>query len=181
MKLTKNKKTFIVAGVLALYLFVKKKSSTVLTKQDYEKLNKDGNVLSPVKGKVRITSGFGSRIHPVTKTTQFHNGSDIVPNGLPASGTPIQSSIDGVVEKVFTDNLNGNGIVIVNGAIKFGYAHLLKPSTLKAGESVKKGQIIGYIGSTGRSTGAHLHLTMRIDNVVVNPVENIKKLKESIA
>ena len=179
--LTKNKKVFIAAGALAVFLLVKKKPKKIVTKKDFEKLNSEGNILSPIKGKLRVTSKFGNRIHPITKAAQFHNGADIVPAQYPILGAPIQASFDGVVEKVFSDNLSGNAIVVTSGAVRMGYAHLQKPSTLKAGQQVKKGQILGYLGNSGRSTAPHLHLTMKIDNVLVDPVQTIKTLKESTA
>ena len=180
--LTKNNKIFLATGLLAIYLFVKKKGGKVLTKESYDKLNRDGKVLSPVKGKVRITSPFGNRVNPINKTSQFHNGADIVPANSAASGTPILASADGIVQAVWNDTQfgGGNSVVIQSGIVRFGYAHLLKPSTLKAGQAIKAGQTIGLMGSTGASTGAHLHFTMRINNILVNPVDAIKTLKESI-
>ena len=86
----------------------------------------------------------------------------------------------GKVSKNWFDNLGGNQIVVDSGFVKFGFAHLQTPSPLPVGTLVQSGQLIGYVGNTGRSTGAHLHLTMRLNDVVVDPVKNLPALAKQI-
>lgn len=109
----------------------------------------------PVKGE--ITSPFGNRVHPIKKTTMFHNGIDI---GVP-SGTPVISPASGKVTNLYWEETGGNQLVIKhNNGYTTGYAHL-SSYLVKVGDKVRKGQKIGHTGATGKVTGPHLHLTMR--------------------
>lgn len=111
--------------------------------------------LKPVTA--RISSGFGYRTDPKTgKKGAFHNGIDLP---VPV-GTPIKAPMDGVVSLVNSGGDGGNQIVIrhTNGYFT-GYAHLSK-QLVKKGDKVKRGDVIGLSGNTGKSTGPHLHLTM---------------------
>jgi murein DD-endopeptidase MepM/ murein hydrolase activator NlpD len=115
----------------------------------------------------RMASGFGYRTDPFTKVRKMHKGMDFSAK----TGSPIYATGDGVVTKA--DNTAsgfGNHIVIRHG---FGYetlyAHLSKYKA-RAGQRVKRGDIIGYVGSTGRSEGPHLHYEVHKDNNVVNPL-----------
>ncbi|MGZ9676638.1 M23 family metallopeptidase [Flavobacterium sp. GNP001] len=114
-----------------------------------------------------MASGFGYRTDPFTKARKMHEGMDFTAK----SGTPIYATGDGVVAKADnTASGYGNHIVIRHG---FGYetlyAHLSKYNT-RAGKRVKRGDIIGYVGSTGRSEAPHLHYEVHKDNKVVNPL-----------
>ncbi len=114
-----------------------------------------------------MASGFGYRTDPFTKARKMHEGMDFTAK----SGTPIYATGDGVVAKADnTASGYGNHIVIRHG---FGYetlyAHLSKYNT-RAGQRVKRGDIIGYVGSTGRSEAPHLHYEVHKDNKVVNPL-----------
>ena len=115
----------------------------------------------------QMASGFGYRTDPFTKARKMHEGMDFTAK----IGTPIFATGDGVVERA--DNTAsgfGNHIVIQHG---FGYetlyAHLSKYKC-RAGQKVKRGDIIGYIGSTGRSEGPHLHYEVHKGGKVVNPL-----------
>jgi murein DD-endopeptidase MepM/ murein hydrolase activator NlpD len=115
----------------------------------------------------RMASGFGYRIDPFTKIRKMHNGMDFAAN----TGAPIYATGDGVIARA--DNTAsgfGNHIVIRHG---FGYeslyAHLSKYNC-KVGQKVKRGDIIGYVGSTGRSEGPHCHYEVHKDGKVVNPL-----------
>ena len=124
--------------------------------------------IKPLKG--RITSKYGTRIHPTLKVPKFHNGIDIAaPNG-----TPIKAPQDGTVIAVWEDNLNGLAIKIKHtNEWTTGYAHLSSQSVNKD-QKVKQGDVIGAVGSTGRSTGNHLHLTLRDDmNKYSDPEKSI--------
>jgi murein DD-endopeptidase MepM/ murein hydrolase activator NlpD len=114
-----------------------------------------------------MVSGFGYRTDPFTKARKMHEGMDFTSK----TGTPIYATGDGVVAKA--DNTvsgYGNHIVIRHG---FGYetlyAHLSRYKC-KAGQRIKRGDIIGYVGSTGRSEGPHLHYEVHKNGKVVNPL-----------
>lgn len=105
----------------------------------------------------RISSKFGYRTDPKTgKAGEFHNGIDLA---VPL-GTQIKSPMAGIVEAVRSGGLGGNEIIITHSnGYKTGYAHLSK-IIIKKGGRVEKGDPIGLSGSTGKSTGPHLHFTL---------------------
>ncbi len=120
---------------------------------------------TPVDG-ARLTSGFGKRRHPVLGYTKMHRGVDF---GAP-SGTPIYAAGDGTVETAGRNGGYGNYIRIRhNGTYKTAYAHLSRIK-VKQGSRVRQGQIIGLVGSTGRSTGPHLHYEVLQNNKQTNPL-----------
>jgi murein DD-endopeptidase MepM/ murein hydrolase activator NlpD len=115
----------------------------------------------------RLASGFGYRTDPFTKARKMHEGMDFTAK----VGTPIYATGDGVVQRA--DNTAsgfGNHIVISHG---FGYetlyAHLSRYNC-RAGQRIKRGDVIGYVGSTGRSEGPHLHYEVHKNGRVVNPL-----------
>ncbi len=118
----------------------------------------------------RISSRFGYRIHPVTKKRDFHSGLD-----LPAKyGTPIHAPADGVVEYAKKKGAYGNFLLIAhNYGFKTAYGHLSRYA-VKYGDYVQKGDVVGYIGSTGRSTGPHLHFEIRYLNKWLDPLVFMK-------
>ncbi|WP_328806633.1 M23 family metallopeptidase [Novosphingobium aerophilum] len=121
--------------------------------------------LVPVEG-VKLTSDFGMRWHPVLGGRRAHKGVDLA---APA-GTPIRASADGVVERA--DWFAGYGLYVAlehGGQIETRYGHMSRLN-VAAGQRVRKGDVIGYVGSTGRSTGPHLHYEVRIAGEAVNPV-----------
>ena len=134
------------------------------------------NWIMPVNGK--ITSDFGWRIDPVYKTKTYHNGWDISAN----IGTPVKAVADGKVYYAGANDPKGYGNYIVlehsvNGKIITSeYGHLSRWIVTK-GQKVNKGQIIGYSGNTGKSTGPHLHITIRngaYKGIGINPSTYIK-------
>jgi len=122
---------------------------------------------TPVDG-AKITSGFGLRNHPILGFTKMHKGVDF---GVP-TGTPIQAAGDGVVEMAGFNGAYGNYVRIRHGSgYSTAYAHMSRIGTgLKAGKHVSQGQIIGFVGSTGRSTGPHLHYEVLQGSGQVNPL-----------
>jgi murein DD-endopeptidase MepM/ murein hydrolase activator NlpD len=123
----------------------------------------------PTRG-ARITSGFGPRRDPYRRSTRMHNGMDFAA----PRGTPIYSTGEGVV--TFSGRQSGYGIVVkIRHAFGFEtvYAHLSK-SRVTVGQRVERGDRIADMGSTGRSTGNHLHYEVRIDGKPVNPSKFIK-------
>lgn len=121
---------------------------------------------TPVDG-ARISSGFGLRLHPILGYSKMHKGVDFA---APA-GTPIYAAGDGVVEYAGTKGTYGNFISIRhNKDFATAYAHCQRiAGHVKRGAKVTQGSIIGYVGSTGRSTGAHLHYEIVQNGKQVNP------------
>jgi murein DD-endopeptidase MepM/ murein hydrolase activator NlpD len=140
----------------------------------------NGEIGLPLKGKIQITSPFGNRFNPVNGAAQFHNGVDLVQFPYNTTdGAKIYASAAGKVIANFYNQFGGNQIIIDSGFARFGYAHLKSPSTLPVNSIVRKGQIIGMVGNTGMSTGAHLHFTLRLNGALVNPVTAIPKIKDA--
>ncbi len=139
-----------------------------------EDLSIDAPNLWPVIGP--ITSSFGQRVDPVLHNGEgeFHTGVDI---SAPV-GTPVRATADGMVKSAEVQNGYGRQVVIDNGHnLETCYAHL-SGFTVMAGQSVVRGQVIGYVGMSGRTTGANLHYEVRIHNTPVNPH---KYLRDTIA
>jgi murein DD-endopeptidase MepM/ murein hydrolase activator NlpD len=112
-----------------------------------------------------LTSSYGSRIHPVLGGRRNHNGVDLAQ----PSGTPVYATADGIVSRADYWGSYGNYIQIEHGGeMETRYAHL-SGYAVAAGEQVRKGQLIGYVGSTGRSTGPHLHYEVRVAGDPVDP------------
>lgn len=116
--------------------------------------------------KMSLSSSYGMRVHPVTGKLARHNGVDI-----PAPyGTPIYATADGIVGRAQRLGGYGNYVEVEHGnAIQTRYGHM-SSYIVVPGQSVKKGEILGYVGSTGRSTGNHLHYEVRIEGAPVNPM-----------
>jgi len=134
-----------------------------------EKLLKAIPAIQPVSNKNlnRIGGSFGYRIDPVYKDFRFHQGLDFTA----PSGTPIYATADGVVQIAgFSTDGYGNKVVINHG---FGYqtlyGHMFRVKA-KVGQSVKRGEVIGYIGNTGKSTGPHCHYEVIKRGIKVDPV-----------
>ena len=107
------------------------------------------------------------RRHPVLGYNKMHKGLDFAA----PTGTPIYAAGDGVIEKAGWVNGYGKYIMIRhNSKLKTAYAHMSKiRGEIKSGSRVKQGQVIGYVGSTGRSTGPHLHYEVLLNGAQVNP------------
>lgn len=124
-----------------------------------------GNWYWPLPGRYKISSLFGGRIDPINGRPDNHTGTDIPAPG----GTPIYAAQNGVVTTVNANRYassygyyciinHGNGYATL-------YAHQNQVPIVKEGQTVQKGQVIGYVGSTGRSTGNHLHFELRVNGV----------------
>ncbi|MDR2142881.1 MAG: M23 family metallopeptidase [Treponema sp.] len=123
----------------------------------------------PVQG--RITSGFGWRIDPFTKTRLYHAGMDLSSR----FGTPVKAAAAGRVSAVGYNAIYGNFVIIThNGVYQTMYGHLSKILASK-GSHVGQGDVVGQVGSTGRSTGAHLHFAVYRNNRAINPLEILNK------
>jgi murein DD-endopeptidase MepM/ murein hydrolase activator NlpD len=132
----------------------------------------DAPTLWPVIG--RLTSSFGEREDPFNGEGAFHAGIDIAT----AYGTPVRSPADGLVLMAGPANGYGRELVVDHGqGITTVYGHL-SGFAVSAGQQVKRGQVIGYVGSAGRSTGPHLHYEVRIRNTPVNPHKYLRETME---
>ena len=135
--------------------------------------DKDGNsakkflMRKPVKG-ARFTSGFGMRRHPILKYRKMHTGTDWGAK----RGTPILAAGNGIIEDARRKGGNGNFVRIrhANGyQTSYSHMHRFAPG-LRPGMKVQMGQVIGYVGSTGLSSGPHLHFEVLVNNRKVNPM-----------
>lgn len=122
---------------------------------------------TPIDG-ARLTSRFGKRRHPILGYTKMHRGADFGAR----SGTPIMAAGNGTVEMAGRNGAYGNYVRIRhNSSYKTAYAHMKGfAKGVRAGKRVKQGQIIGYVGSTGRSTGPHLHYEVIKNGRQINPM-----------
>ncbi len=122
---------------------------------------------TPVEG-ARMTSGFGMRMHPLLGYSKMHQGVDF---GAP-TGTPIYAAGAGVVEDARFNGAYGRFILLRhNGRVQTAYAHMSRfAKGVYPGARVNQGDVIGYVGTTGRSTGPHLHFEVRVDRKQVNPL-----------
>ncbi|MGX7896327.1 M23 family metallopeptidase [Tsuneonella sp. HG222] len=134
-----------------------------------------GSVLAPVQSvsvpsampltAATMTSSFGMRTHPVLGGRRSHKGIDL---GAP-TGTPVYATADGTVAMAEYYSSYGNYIQLQHGGnMETRYAHL-SGYNVAAGQKVRKGDLIGFVGSTGRSTGPHLHYEVRVDGDAVDP------------
>ena len=132
---------------------------------------------SPLKyGK--ISSGFGKRFHPIYKKVKMHHGVDYAA----PIGTQVWAVADGIVNYVGVMGGYGNLIILKHkGGLETRYGHLSRfASGMRRGLSVEQGRLIGYVGSTGISTGPHLHFEMRQDGNIINPLKKVAPPSEPL-
>jgi len=119
----------------------------------------------PVEG--AVTAGFGERIDPLNGEGAFHSGMDIAAT----SGTEVVASADGMVLSAGTESGYGNAILLDHGnGMTTKYGHLSKIYVV-VGQDVKRSQVIGAVGSTGRTTGPHLHYEVQVQGTPINPAK----------
>ena len=112
-----------------------------------------------------VTSGFGSRTHPIYGGERLHAGIDF----RAPTGTPIRAAADGVVVYAGWRGGYGNAVIIDHGGSLATLSGHLSGINVATGQAVATGQVIGAAGSTGGSTGPHLHFEVRVDGVPVDP------------
>jgi murein DD-endopeptidase MepM/ murein hydrolase activator NlpD len=154
----------ILSGVNnSLYYFEDIKSSGHYDKNG--KSIKKALMKTPING-ARLSSPFGMRKHPIDGFNKMHRGTDFAA----PMGTPIMASGDGVVKKAGWCGGGGNCVVIRHNSVyQTIYAHMSKfAKGIRSGARVKQGQTIGFVGSTGKSTGPHLHYEVLINGEKVN-------------
>jgi murein DD-endopeptidase MepM/ murein hydrolase activator NlpD len=150
---------------------VQKDSYTEIDKlvNNKEQLLAHTPAIQPVSNKdlSRIASGFGRRIDPIYKTVKMHAGLDFAA----PQGTPIYATADGVIKvSGNTGNGYGNHVVITHGyGYETLYGHMVRVKA-RVGEAVKRGEVIGWIGSTGKSTGPHCHYEVHKNGQKIDPV-----------
>ena len=118
-----------------------------------------------------LTSVYGTRKDPFTGQPDFHSGLDISAN----RGTPVKATADGVVETAAYQGNYGNAVVVNHGfglATRFGH---LSGFRVRTGQKVKRGEVIGYVGSTGRATSSHLHYEILLNGQAINPLRLLAK------
>ena len=124
--------------------------------------------IQPISNKQldQLHMSYGSRLHPIHKTVKDHNGLDFTAS----QGTPVYATGDGKVGMAYFSATYGNVVYIYHGhGYETRYAHLWK-FTVKPGDTVKRGNIIGYVGSTGTSVSSHLHYEVLFRDRHVNPI-----------
>ena len=124
--------------------------------------------IQPVSNKelTRIASGFGFRIHPIYGIAKMHPGLDFAA----PQGTPIYATGDGTVTTAGVGTGTGNHVIINHGyGYETVYMHMVRIKAI-AGQKVKRGEVIGWVGSTGASTGPHCHYEVHINGTKVDPV-----------
>ncbi len=124
--------------------------------------------IQPVSNKelTRIASGFGMRIHPIYGIAKMHSGLDFTA----PQGTPIYATGNGVVTEAGFGTGNGNHVIIDHGyGYETVYMHMVRIKAV-AGQRVKRGEVIGWVGNTGASTGPHCHYEVHINGTPVDPV-----------
>ena len=132
-------------------------------------LDLNGLLRVPVIGP--ITSGYGMRYHPILRRTKLHTGVDF---GVP-TGTPVHAALDGVVLESYWNSAYGNRVIVDHGLVNgvylvTTYNHLSR-SKVSAGDKLDRGEVLGYSGNTGWSTGPHLHFETLEDGHFVNPMK----------
>ncbi|AFD07141.1 M23 family metallopeptidase [Solitalea canadensis] len=155
---------------LAKKMYIQSKSYDYLAKEvkNKDKLLASVPAIQPVSNKdlTRMASGYGYRIHPIYKTRKFHAGMDFTS----PTGTPIYATGDGVVITAGQERGYGNEVKINHGyGYQTLYGHMSKIA-VRVGNRVKRGEVIGYVGSTGASTGPHCHYEVHKNGQPVNPI-----------
>lgn len=127
-----------------------------------------GTFICPLSSRI-VTSPYGWRIHPVYGYEKFHTGVDLAAS----SGTPIYATASGTVTITSYDSASGNYVMLSHsGGYASAYMHMTH-YIVSPGQSVTQGQVIGYVGSTGASTGPHLHFMIYYNGATVNPMNYI--------
>lgn len=152
-----------------LYIETKSQDEVVQLAENKEKMYAAIPAIQPISNErlVALASGFGMRIHPIYKVKKMHQGIDFAA----PIGTPVYATADGTVKDVSV-RFSGYGkmVDIDHGfGYRSRYAHL-HDFIVKAGQHVKRGELIGYVGDTGLSTAPHLHYEVMLNGVQINPV-----------
>ena len=132
---------------------------------------------------LEISSKFGMRVHPITGEKKMHQGVDIKPS---IEKAPVLAVMCGKICENYWNSARGWVVIIDHGMIggkkaKTLYQHLREKSSLETGSSVLSGQNIGIMGTTGSSTGIHLHFELIVDNTPIDPEPYLNRFKNNLA
>ena len=166
-QLSELKRDFIASANLD----IEKHRSFKIVKVESKKSAATSAMTWPVTGK--ISSGFGMRRHPVTYVRSFHNGIDIKAR----RGTRIIAPADGQVLSAGRAGLLGRMVKIKTSNGSFLYFGHLQKISCRKGQKIKRGQVIGTVGSSGRATGPHLHFSVKVNSKYSNPLNYLPKHK----
>jgi len=168
-------KLVLILPVLIISMLSFDYSEINLEKSENKTIPTEVKFSSPIKPsvKARVSSTYGKRMHPIKKKMLFHRGIDIAA----PKGTPIYAIADGVVEKLQTNHVEGKAygrfiIIQHEGDIASLYSQM-DAYTVELGENVRKGDLIGFVGTSGISTGPHLHFEIKKNGKNINPAELI--------
>jgi murein DD-endopeptidase MepM/ murein hydrolase activator NlpD len=162
-------KSSAMSGVASMGIAASYDHFGTLSTSDWERLAAAPS-LWPVEG--AVTSSFGERMDPFNGEGAFHTGVDI----STSYGTPIIAPADGMVKSADFVNGYGRTVMLDHGhGISTLFGHL-SGFAVTGGEYVRRGEVIGYVGSSGRSTGAHLHYEVRIHDTPVNPHKYLRTI-----
>jgi murein DD-endopeptidase MepM/ murein hydrolase activator NlpD len=166
-------------------------------------LMQPSTILAPITQECRLSSRYGKRLHPITRDYEFHGGVDLAKKGdTPLYGKPVYAIHSGIIEWAGEEKMSGKIINLRHCSNKFScakiqaergqfrrarkiqslYLHLdsFAPG-IESGAAVRRGQIIGFVGNTGRSTGTHLDFRMFVNDRPHNPYRYFSKLCPGIA
>ena len=147
------------------------KDELILRTDQYLDTIQDVPLGAPVPGV--LTSRFGQRLDPFNGKSAYHQGVDI----RGQAGSDVKATANGIVKKQSYDKGNGRYILVDHGnGFSTKYAHL-KKSLVQKGDSVERGQVIALVGSTGRSTGPHVHYEIHYDGKILNPTRFVRIAK----
>jgi murein DD-endopeptidase MepM/ murein hydrolase activator NlpD len=147
------------------------KDELILRTDQYLDTIQDVPLGAPVPGV--LTSRFGQRLDPINGKSAYHQGVDI----RGQAGSDVKATANGIVKKQSYDKGNGRYILVDHGnGFSTKYAHL-KKSLVQKGDSVERGQVIALVGSTGRSTGPHVHYEIHYDGKILNPTRFVRIAK----
>jgi murein DD-endopeptidase MepM/ murein hydrolase activator NlpD len=149
---------------------IESRLATVRTKvENQQALARSTPSIWPLAG--WLSSGFGKRSDPLTGGADFHAGLDIAAD----RGTPARATADGTVESAGYNGDYGNAVLINHGfgiSTRFGH---LSAFAVHAGQQIHRGEVVGYVGSTGRTTGPHLHYEILLNGQPINPLRLLAK------
>ena len=165
MKKRSNLIAAISVFIIFILFFIPNVSIFASSLDDQLGIAPNGRLQNPVAGSM-ITSGFGSRLHPILGYVRPHTGIDMAAS----RGTPIVAADSGQVMEASYEGGYGNSILIYHGGgFATFYGHM-SGFAVSTGQMVQRGQVIGYVGSTGLATGPHCHFEVRVNGVAQNPM-----------